>query len=310
LQDASGQTGVTYKWSKISTGNTTIATTPTLQITTTDTYQLLVTDAFNCTNFQAIDAVFKTTPSVNLINGLDSATICGTETLNLNAGNAAPGITYAWTPGGATTQTITVGTTGDYSVIVSNGNCSDTDKVHVKSVVLPKGVLSDALLAIEPNYCFAEEKLGVVLSAMGTDGKTYNYLWSTGETTPQITLTKGGTYLVNVYEGQCQEGDEISVVDYCPTTFYIPEAFSPNYDNKNDVFKIFGTNIPNFEIFIFNRWGEQIYHSTDFTQSWDGTYMGNLVQEDVYVVKVTYGENQENGSVKRRERLQKLALIR
>lgn len=310
LQDASGQTGVTYKWTKVSTGNTTVATTPTLQITTTDTYQLLVTDAFNCTNAQAIDAVFATTPSVNLINGLDSATICGTETLNLNAGNAGAGITYSWTPGGAATQTITVANTGDYRVIVSNGNCSDTDMVHVESVVLPQNVLSDALLAIDPNYCFVEEKLGVTLSAMGADGKTYHYLWSTGETTPQINITKGGTYLVNVYEGKCQEGDEITVVDYCPTTFYIPDAFSPNYDNKNDVFKIYGTYIPNFEIFIFNRWGEQIYHSTDFTQTWDGTYMGNLVQEDVYVVKVTYGENQENGSVKKRERLQKLALVR
>ncbi len=200
--------------------------------------------------------------------------------------------------------------TGNYSVIVSNGNCSDTDVVKVKSITIPKGVLSDALFAVKPDYCFAEENQGVPLSAIGVDGNLYNYLWSTGETTPQITITKEGTYMVNITQDQCQEGDEITVVDYCPTTFFIPDAFSPNYDNKNDVFKIYGSYIPNFEIHIFNRWGEVVYHSTDYLSPWNGTYLGELVQEDVYVVRVTYGINQMNGSVQRRERLQKLAVLR
>ncbi|MFZ9956112.1 MAG: gliding motility-associated C-terminal domain-containing protein [Flavobacteriales bacterium] len=67
--------------------------------------------------------------------------------------------------------------------------------------------------------------------------------------------------------------------------------------------------MPNFEILIFNRWGEQIYHSTDYTQVWDGTYMGDKVQEDVYVVKVFYGVNQESGVVKRHERISKLVVL-
>ncbi|MFZ9848445.1 MAG: gliding motility-associated C-terminal domain-containing protein, partial [Flavobacteriales bacterium] len=310
LQDNSGQTGVTYQWTKTSTGATVIATTPTLQITTSDSYQLKVTDANTCFNSDVTLANFRTTPVVDLINGMDSTTICGTETLNLNAGNAGAGITYLWSPNDQNTQTITVSTTGDYTVVVSNGNCSDTDKVHVKSVTLPKDVLSDALNALEANYCFAEESQGVILSAMGNDGNTYHYAWSTGETTPQITVKAEGTYVVNIMEDQCQEADAISLVDYCPTTFFIPAAFSPNYDNKNDVFKIYGSYIPNFEIYIFNRWGEVVYHSTDYLAPWNGTYMGELVQEDVYVVKVTYGINQENGSVQRRERLQKLAVLR
>ena len=65
----------------------------------------------------------------------------------------------------------------------------------------------------------------------------------------------------------------------------------------------------NFEILIFNRWGEQIYQSTDYTQSWDGTDMGNKVQEDVYIIKILYGVNQENGTVKRKERVSKLVLV-
>jgi gliding motility-associated-like protein len=310
LQDNSGQTSVSYEWTKTSTGASVIASTPTLQITTSDTYKLKVIDANTCFNSDVTVANFRTTPVVDLINGIDSATICGTETLNLNAGNAGAGISYLWSPNNQNTQTITVSSTGDYSVIVSNGNCSDTDKVHVKSVTLPKDVLSDALYALEANYCFAEESQGVNLSAIGIDGKTYHYAWSTGETKAQINIKAAGTYVVNVTEDKCQEADAITIVDYCPTTFFIPDAFSPNYDNKNDVFEIYGSYIPNFEIFIFNRWGEVVYHSTDYLASWNGTYMGDLVQEDVYVVKVRYSINQENGNVQRRERLQKLAVLR
>lgn len=310
LQDNSGQTSVSYEWTKTSTGASVIASTPTLQITTSDTYKLKVIDANTCFNSDVTVANFRTTPVVDLISGIDSATICGTETLNLNAGNAGAGISYLWSPNNQNTQTITVSSTGDYSVIVSNGNCSDTDKVHVKSVTVPKDVLSDALYALEANYCFAEESQGVNLSAIGIDGKTYHYAWSTGETTAQINIKAAGTYVVNVTEDKCQEADAITIVDYCPTTFFIPDAFSPNYDNKNDVFEIYGSYIPNFEIFIFNRWGEVVYHSTDYLASWNGTYMGDLVQEDVYVVKVRYSINQENGNVQRRERLQKLAVLR
>ncbi len=66
-----------------------------------------------------------------------------------------------------------------------------------------------------------------------------------------------------------------------PKLFY-PTAFTPNNDGNNDEFKVGGQYISTFEMKIFNRWGEQLYTSTDIDQGWDGTFRGNAVPEGTY----------------------------
>lgn len=301
--------GVTYCWTKKSAGATVISTLKDVQINSTDTYKLKVTDANGCWSADSMKAVFKKVPHVDLLGGKDSVVICNNENITLDAGNAGNGMSYLWQPNDEKVKSILVDKTNTYSVVVSNGNCSDSDTVFIQSIALPVNVLTDTLFAVHPHYCFAEEIKGVEISALGMDGLTYNYLWNTNETTQKIMVKQKGTYSVEIQKDICKTTSEVSILDYCATTFFIPEAFSPNGDGKNDLFKVYGTYIPNFEILIFNRWGEQIYSSTDINHGWDGKYMGNLVQEDVYVVKILYGVNQENGVVKRQERISKLVVL-
>lgn len=72
-------------------------------------------------------------------------------------------------------------------------------------------------------------------------------------------------------------------------TFYIPNAFSPNDDQKNDVFGATGGGIQKFQLLVFDRWGNQIFSTEDITQSWDGKVKGkaDVAQQDVFVWKVT-----------------------
>lgn len=69
-----------------------------------------------------------------------------------------------------------------------------------------------------------------------------------------------------------------------PNLFY-PTAFTPGHDGLNDVFKIFGQYTAKFEFKIFNRWGELLFITSDFSQGWDGTYKGNLMPEGTYVFR-------------------------
>jgi gliding motility-associated-like protein len=71
-------------------------------------------------------------------------------------------------------------------------------------------------------------------------------------------------------------------------TLYVPDAFTPNDDNINDIFHAYGTNIKNFHMDIFDRWGEKIFTSDDIHDGWDGTYKGKLVKDDVYVWKINF----------------------
>jgi gliding motility-associated-like protein len=72
--------------------------------------------------------------------------------------------------------------------------------------------------------------------------------------------------------------------------YYVPNAFTPDGDDYNNIFKPVissGYSLNNFEFLIFNRWGELIYESNDLTTvGWDGTYRGEKCQEGVYTWKL------------------------
>jgi gliding motility-associated-like protein len=70
--------------------------------------------------------------------------------------------------------------------------------------------------------------------------------------------------------------------------FWIPLSFSPNNDGKNDVFKVYGFNFKDFEIEIYNRWGQVVYQSNDKEESWNGKYNDKDCPEAVYVFKLKF----------------------
>ena len=75
------------------------------------------------------------------------------------------------------------------------------------------------------------------------------------------------------------EGDDIYQAPVLPT------AFTPNADGKNDVLKVFPIGIKSFTFFaIYNRYGEMIFKTNDYTQGWDGTYRGMPQDAGTFVV--------------------------
>ena len=87
---------------------------------------------------------------------------------------------------------------------------------------------------------------------------------------------------INVIE--CEDIDETGLV----TSVWVPSAFTPNGDTKNDLFEVQASYITYYEIMIFNRFGNLLYHSKNILNSWDGTYEGGLVKDDVYTYLITY----------------------
>jgi gliding motility-associated-like protein len=66
--------------------------------------------------------------------------------------------------------------------------------------------------------------------------------------------------------------------------FYLPNAFTPDGDGVNETFGISGTGIREFEMLIFDRWGEMVFRASDPTQRWDGTFGDEPAKTGVYVV--------------------------
>ena len=67
------------------------------------------------------------------------------------------------------------------------------------------------------------------------------------------------------------------------TQLHVPNSFTPNGDEHNELFEIYGKNIRIFNMIITNRWGEVIYKTDKIDKFWDGKYEGNPVQQGDYL---------------------------
>ncbi|MEO8150726.1 MAG: CotH kinase family protein [Bacteroidia bacterium] len=68
--------------------------------------------------------------------------------------------------------------------------------------------------------------------------------------------------------------------------YLIPSAFSPNGDLNNDLYQVYGTNITSMELHIYNRWGQEVFSTTDKNKGWDGTYKGEKLNTDVFAYHI------------------------
>lgn len=120
------------------------------------------------------------------------------------------------------------------------------------------------------------------------------YLWTSSAALSNYTIQHPNTsiqsptwvYLTVTDTNGCSATAQVEVTIPVTSTLFIPNCFTPNGDNQNEGFRIYGTNIAEFEMMVFNRWGELIFKSTNMEYGWDGTYMGEIVQNGMYVYKV------------------------
>jgi hypothetical protein len=183
-----GISGMAYLWS---TG----ATTQTITVSATGTYYVAVTNEGNCTY---LDTIHVTINPASVELGNDTI-LCAGASIMLDAGHS--GLSFMWNTG-ATSQMITVTTSGTYVVSVTDGECVMTDTIHV--TVLPPFTV-DLGADITITACSAP----VTLDA-GNNGMLY--LWSTGATTQTISVSATGTYYVAVSNGGiCTLMDTINV---------------------------------------------------------------------------------------------------
>jgi gliding motility-associated-like protein len=98
------------------------------------------------------------------------------------------------------------------------------------------------------------------------------------------------TIIAQYTNGNCISQTQMIVkVEGCPDlTIYVPNSFTPNNDNLNETFGAYGFGVDKFNLTIFNRWGELIFESDDINKQWNGTYKGQICQEDIYVYHIIY----------------------
>lgn len=162
---------------------------------------------------------------------------------------------------GSMSPNITADNAGVYSVIVEKGGCALYDTItirYVEPINLALG--SDTTLCVGDTL------------RLNAEVPRGNYRWNTGAVSPAVTISAEGNYHVTVNNGCYQAEDDITihVASECCSLF-APNIFTPNGDAFNDVFEMSSSSdLAQFHLTIYNRWGQIVYESEDITHFWDG----------------------------------------
>lgn len=139
----------------------------------------------------------------------------------------------------------------------------------------------------EPNAIINEGETVELNVISATSG--ISFVWSTGEGGPSIMVSPEETttyYVTGTDKDGCSAMDTVTVIvrkAKCDETdVYLPNAFTPNGDNTNDVFIPRSNFIDEMELIIYNRWGQEVFRSKDKTRGWDGTFNDKPLGADSY----------------------------
>ena len=124
------------------------------------------------------------------------------------------------------------------------------------------------------------------------------YLWQDGSTKNYFNVSESGQYLLTVTNG-CGSATAKKNVRFEKCLSLFPNAFSPNGDGKNDLFRITnGINLNNFNLQIFNRYGERIFETNSSTKGWDGTFKNIKQDTGAFTWQCTFSEGNNAKNLK------------
>lgn len=305
--NGTGGNGGPYSYSWLpATGlsNASIAS-PVVTTSSNITYTVTVTD--NCTTLPAIDSVSISIVPFPVVNFTADDTLgCAPLCVNFSDLSSVSGgiSSWSWTFGDNTGSTNPnpqhcYGAGGIYDVgltVTSTiGNCSQSYANYDMISVYDQPVA---------DFTYSPNPVSVwypVVQFTNNSVNAVNWEWNFGDSgdsnnvsilqNPVHIYSDTGQYCVSLFvESAAGCSDSITYCLYVNPdwTFYIPNAFTPNGDGTNDFFYAKGTYISEFDMTIFDRWGNLIFHSDNINHYWDGKANNgqNIAQQDVYVYVV------------------------
>lgn len=289
--------GVQYDWNGpnnfTATGNQVIINNA--QQVNSGKYYVTVTNAAGCSKLDSVTIIVNLTPLAGV--AFTSVTACEGDPVQLTA---TGGGTYEWWPASSLSSTTvsdpiaTPASSINYRVIVSNAfNCRDT---AFSELIVKRKPVANAGPDKETVMGFPVTLTGSV----GGDDISYSwsppmYLSSTTVEQPSVTAPEGmyNYRLLVVSNAGCGSAfDDVNVTVY--KGIYIPTAFTPNNDGKNDSWRIPALSLySDFQLSVFNRYGQMIFNTKNQQAGWNGTFKGLPQSAGVYVYMLAINQDGE-----------------
>jgi len=270
LLSAASNEEVTYLWS---TG----ATTQQIAVLEGGTYGLTVTDLCGAENSTTAEVLFLDREQIT-IEGPDA--VCEGSTIELTA--SSPGaLSYEWS-NGDNGPVASIDSGGEFALRVANA-CEMIDTAFsITEFPLPK-----VEITADPILCPGAVK---VLETEFENIESFS--WSTGQSTPTLSTREWGLYILEA-SNQCGTATDSILLQPtgCDNCLYIPNAFSPNEDGRNDLFlPIAVCPLEEYKLQIFSRWGALVFETKELNTGWDGTFLGEPMKPDNFVWSIQYNQ--------------------
>ncbi|MFN6014118.1 MAG: gliding motility-associated C-terminal domain-containing protein, partial [Flavobacteriales bacterium] len=294
---AGGTPGYTYSWNSNPIQTTMQATNLGVGL-----YTVTVTDLNGCQDSAQVYLDANPLPELNLPEQIIG---CMGNGVLLDS-QSEPGSSCTWTfsDGQVFNQC------GPFIANFANQDCYDMQL----TVINAQGCINNAsitdFVCIMPNPLagfYADEYLISNIengtNFWNTSQGAESYIWDFGDGSPTETTenvyhefgpgddfnsTNYPVTLFAISEYGCIDSATLYVTMNPDLIFYVPNAFTPDGDDYNNIFKpVFssGYDLRNYSLMIFNRWGELIFETDQIGEGWDGTYRGNICQDGVYTWK-------------------------
>ncbi|TMI90693.1 MAG: T9SS type B sorting domain-containing protein [Bacteroidetes bacterium] len=281
--------GVVYSWTPSTSLSNASISNPVAAPVSNTTYYVTVTDVNSCKNKDSIRVGIRPDPVFSVSN---STSVCQNNSIQLIA---AGGNIYSWQPANSLNDptvanpTSTPQATTNYSVQITDTVCNNTSTLSTTVTVMPLPLVR----ASKSNDldCSAD------FSQLNATGAT-KYAWAPANTlnNSQIAnpIARPITQTLYIVKGTdpngCVNYDSVTVniTGLNKSGYFMPSAFTPNNDGKNDCYRIrYWGVIEDLDFGIYNRWGERIFHTKNPSACWDGTYKGEKQNPGVYVYLIT-----------------------
>lgn len=203
-------------------------------------------------------------------------TLCYGETLELSANLQHQNFKWSNTSSSVPTQTVTE--SGDYWLSASNscGVFSDTIRVTFEKPINTE--------TVDTTICDGD------VATFDLSHIKEDFTWYDGSKEKIRRFEQEGDYTISLNNqcGQFTRTYRVNVT-YCECPFFVANAFTPNGDGTNDEFKVgHSCDLSEYNIQIFNRWGQMVYEGQNADEGWDGTYKGSEAAAGIYTYRIFY----------------------
>jgi gliding motility-associated-like protein len=292
--------GNSYSWSPANGLSDAAIANPAFStsIPGTTNYTLTVSNAFGCTNSDVVTVTIFALPVVSFSSNITAG--CNPQSI-IFTNNNANSVNCVWNFQGFGTQngcgpvTQLYNDAGVFDVgltITDVNGCTNTASNTGMISIYPQ---PDASFSVNPTQTSITDPYFVFTN---TSISATNYSWNFGDGTISSLMNPTHTYpeistsyqvMLYAMSGPCVDSAWVIVEIQDELFYFIPNAFTPDGDEYNNVFlPVFNNSFDkqSYTMLIFNRWGEILFESRDLAVGWDGTYMGETCKEGQYAYKI------------------------